>query len=115
MGKKMNLLKPIIGSEKSENVLIFLLAREEGNSTEIARFYNTEIFGIQTQMAKLEIGAVIVSKKIGRTRVYSFNPRYAFLKELKSLLQKALSFYPNELQEELLMNRRRPRRAGKPL
>jgi hypothetical protein len=111
----MNLLKPILGSENAENVLVFILARGEGNSTEIARFYKVEIFGIQTQMAKLETGSVLVSKKVGRTRVFAFNPRYPFLKELKALLQKALSFYPPQLQEELIMNRRRPRRSGKPL
>jgi hypothetical protein len=47
--------------------------------------------------------------------VYTFNPRYAILEELKALLEKALSFYPKELREELLLNRRRPRLRGKPL
>jgi hypothetical protein len=56
-----------------------------------------------------------VSRTAGRTRLYEFNPRYTFLKELKSLLEKALSFYPEEEREKLLMNRRRPRRRGKPL
>ncbi len=111
----MNILKPLIVSENTENVLMFLLARDEGNSTEIARFFKVEIFGIQSQISKLELGSVLVSHMVGRTRLYQFNPRYPFLKELKALLQKALSFYPKDHQEELLMNRRRPRRAGKPL
>ena len=37
------------------------------------------------------------------------------LKELKQLLDKALSFYPEEERERLLMVRRRPRRRGKPI
>jgi len=56
-----------------------------------------------------------VSRTAGRTRLYSFNPRYPFLKELRSLLEKALSFYPEEEREELMMSRRRPRSRGKPL
>jgi len=30
-------------------------------------------------------------------------------------LEKAFSFYPNEVRESLLMNRRRPRKRDKPL
>ncbi|MBI2330848.1 MAG: hypothetical protein HYU84_01485 [Chloroflexi bacterium] len=54
------------------------------------------------------------SQGVGRTRLYTFNPRYPFLRELLALLEKALAFYPREEQERLLMNRRRPRRKGKP-
>jgi len=58
---------------------------------------------------------VLVSNSEGRTRLYRFNPRYSFLKQLKALLNKALLFYPQEEQERLLVVRRRPRRQGKPL
>jgi hypothetical protein len=63
----------------------------------------------------LELGGILVSFSKGRTRLYSFNPRYPFLKELKGILDKALSFYPESEREKLLMNRRRPRMRGKPL
>lgn len=108
------LLEPIIGSSNRERVLIFLQARGEGYAREIARFFETDISPIQDQLERLEAGGVIVSKQVGRTILYRFNPRYALLDELKSLLNKAISFYPDELQEKLLMNRRRPRRRGKP-
>lgn len=109
------MLQPILGSENIERVLVFLFARNEGYATEIARFFETDLYGIQNQLDKLETGGVVVSHLAGRTRVYTFNPRYPFLKELKSLLEKALSFYPADVREMLLMNRRRPRRRGKPL
>ncbi len=108
------LLEPIVGSSNRERVLIFLQARDEGYAREISRFFDTDLFPIQDQLEKLEVGGVIVSKKVGRTILYKFNPRYALLDELKSLLNKAISFYPEDLQEKLLMNRRRPRRHGKP-
>jgi len=109
------MLKPLLGSESTERVLIFILARDEGYATEIARFFETDLFGIQNQLDKLENGCVLISHTAGRTRLYIFNPRYPFLKELKSLLEKALSFYPEDMRERFLMNRRRPRRRGKPL
>jgi predicted ArsR family transcriptional regulator len=109
------MLKPLLGSENTERVLIFILARDEGYATGIARFYKTNLYGIQKQLDKLEMGGVLVSRTAGRTRLYSLNPRYPFLNELKNLLEKALSFYPGGQREALLMDRRRPRRRGKPL
>jgi hypothetical protein len=107
------MLAPLLNSENKERVLIFLFARQEGYATEIARFFGTDLYGIQNQLDKLEAGGILVSKSVGRTRVYTFNPRYAFIDELKGLLERALSFYPQELRYELLMNRRRPKmRAG---
>jgi predicted transcriptional regulator len=109
------MLGPLFGSENKERVLIFLLSRGEGYATEMARFFETDLYGIQNQLDRLETGGILVSRKVGRTRVYTFNPRYALVDELKSLLEKTLSFYPQELQEDLIMNRRRPRLRGKPL
>ena len=109
------MLQPILGSESSEQVLLFILAREEGYATEIARFFETNLYSIQKQLDKFELGGVLASRKSGRTRTYTFNPRYPFLDELKALLSKALRFYPEEIQEKLFMVRKRPRRRGKPL
>jgi len=109
------MIEPILGSRSSEQVLIFLVAREKGYATEIAKFYGAELFAIQKQLERLENSEVLVSRNVGRTRVFEFNPRYPFLNELKGLLEKALSYYPNEIKEKLLMNRRRPRKKDKPL
>ncbi|MBI3163019.1 MAG: ArsR family transcriptional regulator [Chloroflexi bacterium] len=108
------MLVPILGSLNTERVLIFIQARKDGYARDIARFFETNLYGIQKQLDKLEAGGVLASRLVGRTRLYTFNPRYPFLKELQTLLSKALTFYPPEVQENLLMNRRRPRRKGKP-
>ena len=109
------MLEPLLGSTNAERVLVFILTRNEGYVREIARVVGGDPDSIQKQLAKFESGGVLVSRAAGKTRLYSFNPRYPFLKELKSLLEKALSFYPEQEREALLMNRRRPRRRGKPL
>lgn len=69
---------------------------------------------VQNQLLKFEAGGVLVSPLAGRTRLYQFNPSYAFLSELRELLQKAFQYYPPEKKERLKMNRCRPRRTGKP-
>ena len=51
----------------------------------------------------------------GRTKVYFLNPRYAFLKELTVLLDKARRYYKPELKKKFEMQRKRPRRPEKPL
>lgn len=109
------MLEAIVGSKSSEQVFIFLIARNEGYATEIAKFFGADLYAIQKQLERLENSEVLVSKKVGRTRVFQFNPRYPFLKELKVLLERVLSFYPDDIQENLVMNRRRPRKKDKPL
>jgi hypothetical protein len=109
------MLEPLLGSISCERVLVFLAAREEGYAREIASFFTTSLAPIQKQLDKLEAGGVLVSRTAGRTRLYTFNPRYPFLDELTAILDKAISFYDQDLQERLLLNRRRPRRRGKPL
>ncbi len=109
------MLEPILGSLSSERVLVFILARKEGYAREIARFFETNLAQIQKQLDKLELAGVLVSKRAGRTLLYEFNPRYPFVTELQALLDKAITFYPEEEKDRLLMVRRRPRRKGKPV
>jgi hypothetical protein len=109
------MLESILGSANAERVLVFLTARGEGYARQIARFFGSDPDSTQKQLVKFEAAGVLVKKEVGRTILYEFNPRYTFLPELKALLEKALGFYPEDEQERLLMNRRRPRRRGKPL
>ncbi len=109
------MLEPLLGTINRERVLMFLLARGEGYAREIAGFFDTGLSPVQNQLEKLEYGGILVSRPVGRTRLYNFNPRYAFLFELKALLEKALTFYPEDERERLIMTRKRPRRKGKPL
>jgi len=109
------MIEVLLGSKNAERVLIYIFAREEGYAREIASFHETDLKSIQMQLDKFEKSGVLSSRSVGRTRPYVFNPRYPFLNELKALLEKALSFYTANEQEELTMNRRRPRAKGKAL
>jgi hypothetical protein len=108
------MLEPLLASTNCERVLIFLAARDEGYLREMADFFQTSPSPLLKQLEKLETGGVLFSRLAGRTRLYGFNPRYPFLKELKAILDKALSFYPEDVRTALLASRRRPRRKGKP-
>ena len=109
------MLEPLLGSKTAENVLVYILSRESGYASEIARFFGVGVYGIQCQLEKFELGGVLTSWTAGKTRIFEFNPRYAFKDALEALLRKAIDFYPEDEKDRLLITRRRPRRKGKPL
>ena len=108
------MLSDLLGSKNRERVLQYILANKEAYAKEIADFYQSSLDPIQKQLEKLEFAGVLISRKVGRTRLFSFSPRYAFLDELQALLKKAREFYPPDELERLLMTAKRPRRTGKP-
>lgn len=109
------MLESLLGSVNKERVLLFVYARGEGYPRDVARFFSTDLTPVQRQFDVLERGGILTSRLAGRTRLYTFNPRYPLLGEIKALLGKTLSFYPQDEQDRLLLARLRPRRTGKPL
>jgi predicted transcriptional regulator len=109
------MLEAVFGSEGAERVLLFLAARGQGYALEIANTFEMSVSNVQKHLERMERDSLLVNAKIGRTRVYSFNPRFAFKDEVEALLNKALEVAPDSLKETLLQNRRRPRRKEKPL
>jgi hypothetical protein len=109
------MLEGLLGSQDGERVLLFLAERNQGYGKEIADFWNTRIQGVQRQLEKFESGGLLISETVGRTRVYRWNPRWPFQEELLALLRKAIGFLPEADRDRLQLDRRRPRRRGKPL
>jgi hypothetical protein len=109
------MLASLLGSANKERVLVYLTARGRGYAREIARLYVAPLSPVQKAMEKLEEAGVLVSRSVGTTREYEFNPRYPARTELAALLDRALSLYPAALRDRLLLSRSRPRRKGKPL
>jgi len=109
------MIEAIVGSEGAERTLLFLEAREAGYAREISDIFDISLSAIQKHLYRMEAGGLLISQQVGKTRVFSFNPRFPFLAETRSLLHAVLEQLPEHKKEELLMNRRRPRRTGKPL
>ena len=109
------MLEPLFDSPVKEKVLLAILARGESYPRELAGIFGLRVYAVQYQLQKMERGGVLYSRLRGRTRLYGFNPRYPFRRELLSLLEKARGFYPAAERRAWLEPRLRPRRAGKPL
>lgn len=109
------MLKELLGNRTAEKVLLFLFSYDQGYAKEISETFEISLAMVQNQLKKFENGGILVSQLKGKTRIYLWNPRYPFLKELKSLLSKAMEYMPDEEIRKYYLRRTRPRRTSKPL
>ena len=109
------MLEPVFGNSTVEKILFVLEAYGQAYPAGLAKLFGIPVNGIQQQLKRLEDGGVVVSLIVGKTRFYQFNPRYPFLKELKTLIQRAIEYLPEKEIQKYYRNRTRPRRKGKPL
>ncbi len=108
------MLSVLFGSELREKLLLYLEECGEAYSLELAKNFGSSLFAVQNQLKRLEEAGILVSRAVGRTRMYSINPRYFLKSELIALLKKNLEALPEKEVRELYRPRRRPRRSGKP-
>ena len=110
------MLEGIFGNASAEKVLIYLEIYEEGYPTAIVRTFDGLTLNMaQRQLERFERAGALISSRKGKTRLYGWNPRYPFRPELRALLRKAFEALPPAERNRYLAERRRPRRAGKPL
>src|SRR5258708_2897578 len=108
------MLEALFGNQNIERVLFYLLRNGEAYPRAMAEGLGVTLSPIQKQLARLESGSVVVSRSVGRTRVYQINPRYPFKKELEVFLEKAFQALPEGQAKKIYIQRSRPRRQGKP-
>jgi hypothetical protein len=111
------MLEYLFANKNVEKILMYLCLHEKAHATELRRCFNSALDPIQKTLKKLEAGGLLVSFLEGKTRVFQWNPRYPFLKEIQSLTSKAYSYLPTDIQQSLFQTkkRKRPRKTGKPL
>jgi len=113
----ITMLEYLFANKNVEKILMYLCLHNKANATELSRAFSSALDPIQKTLRKLEEGGLLVSFLEGRTRVFQWNPRYPFLKEVQAIANKAYSFLPLEIRETQYqsMKRKRPRKTGKPL
>ncbi len=111
------MLESLFGNSVIEKILFFLLKNERAYPSQLSQVFEIPLFSCQTALERLERGGIVASHTEGRTRLYQFNPRYPFQKELKLFLEKAYTFLPEQVRIKYYESpiRTRPRRKGKPL
>jgi hypothetical protein len=108
-------LEGILGNATAEKTLLYLEAYGEAHAPAIAATFGLpSVTMVRRQLGRFERAGILVSVTKGRTRLFTWNPRYAFLAEIRTLLQKALKALPETERRRYFAQRRRPRRMGKP-
>jgi len=108
------MLEDIFGNATAEKVLLYIESYGEGYAKGIADTFGISLHMVQRQLARFERAGLLVNVTKGRTRLFLWNPRYAFLPEIRALLVKALHHLPEVERRKYFSSRRRPRRVGKP-
>ncbi len=109
------MLEAVVGSAAAEKVLLYLQSYEQAYGREIAATFQIANSQVQKQLLKLESGGLLVSRLIGRTRLYQWNPRNPLVSPLRAFLAVALDSLPVNEQQQYFRKRTRPRRSGKAL
>lgn len=83
---------------------------EETYPTELARLLDASLYSVQTILADLESQGVVASRKRGRTRMVSLEPRFFAARELRALLSRLAEAEP-DLEAAAATRRSRPRQS----
>jgi len=109
------MLSKLFGGCNAEKILMFMFVYGEGYARQISRIFDVAFDPVNKQLTKFEDAGILVSRMRGRTKLYTWNPRYPFLKELQALLEKAFEYTTPDEKKAYYTERTRPRKSDKPL
>jgi len=108
-------IQALLGGKAAAKVLLFIENYGEGYARQIASTFEIPPSEVQKQLTKFEEAGILVSRKVGASRMYTWNPRDPALQGLQSLLRDTLDKgIPESTLKQFYRQRRRPRRKGKP-
>jgi len=109
------MLDKILGSETAMKIMLHLVHYGEIYPTAVAKDYEISLSGVQKQFQRFEDAGILVSKLVGKSRVYFFNKKFPAVKPFIELVKVYYTGLSLEDKEVLFGTRRRPRRFGKPV
>ena len=109
------MLASIFNGKVAETTMLYLYHYGEVYASGLARDAGLSLSSVQTQLAKFENAGLLVSREVGKVRIYTFNPKSPYVKPLRALLQVAYETLPLATRQKMFSTRRRPRRRGKPV
>jgi DNA-binding transcriptional ArsR family regulator len=109
------MLNKILGSETAMKIMLHLIHYGEIYPSAVAKDYNLALSGVQKQFQRFEEAGILVSKLVGKSRIYLFNKKSPVVKPFIELIKVYYDGLSLEDKEQLFSARRRPRRPGKPV
>jgi DNA-binding transcriptional ArsR family regulator len=108
-------LESLFGSRSAAWVLLFLQNYGEAHARRIASAFDVSHSAIQRQLRQFEDEGVLVSRMVGRSRIFTWNPRNPTVRNLREFLEAELGLLPDDVTRRYFRERQRPRRTGKAL
>ncbi|HRQ15105.1 MAG TPA: ArsR family transcriptional regulator [Promineifilum sp.] len=108
-------LDAILGNRTAAWSLLFIANYGEGHALRVAKTFELSVSMVQRQLLRLEANGVLISRMVGKARVFSFNERNPTVRNLQQFLAGELDLLPDEEVRKYFRQRQRPRRSGKPL
>ncbi len=109
------MLDKILGSEIAMKIMLHLVHYNEIYPSAVAKDYELTLSAVQKQFARFEEAGILVSKLVGRTRVYFFNKKSKAATKFYELVKVYYDGLSLKDKEKIFSERRRPRRSGKPI
>lgn len=109
------MLEGIFGNKTAEKVLLHIFHYGESHASAVAKDFEMALNPIIQQLNRFELAGVLISKEMGRSRIYSFNPKSPLVKPIKDLIEIAYESISLSDRQKIFKTRRRPRRKGKPV
>lgn len=103
----------LFGSESAYRVLMYLENYGQGYASQMAKTFGFSLSQVQNQLRKFEDVGLLVSRREAGARVFYFRPS-PVTDALRVFLREMLGRLPPDTLERYFMERRRPRRFGKP-
>ena len=108
-------LAELFGSRATEAALLHLFHYGESYGRAVSSDFEISLDSVQRQLDKLERIGVLLSKRQGRTLLYTWNPKSRLAARLRDLVALVYDSMPVEMHERRFASRRRHRAKDKPV
>ncbi len=83
------MLEGLFGNKSAEKVMLSIFNHGELHASAIAQQHSTALDPIKKQLERFEEAGFLISRVVGRSRLYKFNERNPLIGPLKELLKIA--------------------------
>lgn len=107
------MINKLFGNETLAIIFLNLFHYGEVYSALIEKNSGIASRSVLNQLNKMELAGIFVSREVGRTRLYQFNPKNPVTKPLKEIINITYSNMSLKMKEQMFHERMRPRAKGK--
>jgi hypothetical protein len=83
------MLEGLFGNKSAEKVMLSIYIHGELHASAVAKQHRTALDPIKKQLERFEEAGFLVSRMVGRSRLYKFNESNPLIKPLKELIKIA--------------------------